>query len=375
MRLEENAFDPHIVQVAFHVQGRVDAARMRVAAQALLDRYANLRTAFVTDANGDLTQLVLDRVELPWRVADLRGLDDAAREEGLERILAEDHYAQFDPARPPMLRASLVQLAAETSELVLTVHHALFDGWSFPLLVRDLAYLYASEGDASEQPRVPEYREFLRWLSRRDDKAAAAAWAKEMEGVSEPTLLTSETPVDGGEDARVGQVDIPLPLDEARALKKRAAELGVSMGTLVQGVWALMLGQLTGKQDVIFGTTVSGRPAEVPGVDQMVGLFVNSLPIRAEYAPSETLGQVLKNLQERQTALLDHHHFGLHRIQREAGLKELFNTIVLFQSFPVDKEALGAANTAAGVSFTGIRPPPAPPTRWAWRPTPSRTCA
>ncbi|MFF4431012.1 amino acid adenylation domain-containing protein [Streptomyces sp. NPDC001513] len=356
MRLEENAFDPHIVQVAFHVQGQVEPARMRVAAQALLDRYANLRTAFVTDASGDLTQLVLDEVELPWRVADLRELDEAGREEGLERILAEDHYAQFDPARPPMLRASLVRLAEETSELVLTVHHALFDGWSFPLLVRDLAYLYASGGDASEQPRVPEYREFLRWLSRRDDKAAAAAWAKEMEGVGEATLLAAETPEDAGDDARVGQVDVPLPLDEARALKKRAAELGVSMGTLVQGVWALMLGQLTGKRDVIFGTTVSGRPAEVPGVDQMVGLFVNSLPIRAEYAPSDTLGQVLKNLQERQTALLDHHHFGLHRIQREAGLKELFNTIVLFQSFPVDKEALGAANTAAGVSFTGIRP-------------------
>ncbi|MEU9083701.1 amino acid adenylation domain-containing protein [Streptomyces sp. NPDC048357] len=356
MRLEEDAFDPHIVQVAFHVQGQVDPARMRVAAQALLDRYANLRTAFVTDASGDLTQLVLDEVELPWRVADLRELDEAGREEGLERILAEDHYAQFDPAKPPMLRASLVRLAEETSELVLTVHHALFDGWSFPLLVRDLAYLYASGGDASEQPRVPEYREFLRWLSRRDDKAAAAAWAKEMEGVGEATLLAAETPQDAGDDARVGQVDVPLPLDEARALKKRAAELGVSMGTLVQGVWALMLGQLTGRRDVIFGTTVSGRPAEVPGVDQMVGLFVNSLPIRAEYAPSDTLGQVLKNLQERQTALLDHHHFGLHRIQREAGLKELFNTIVLFQSFPVDKEALGAANTAAGVSFTGIRP-------------------
>nr|APD71797.1 non-ribosomal peptide synthetase 8 [Streptomyces sp.] len=356
MRLEENAFDPHIVQVAFHVQGQVDAARMRVAAQALLDRYANLRTAFVTDADGELTQLVLDRVELPWRVADLRGLDEAAREDGLERILAEDHYAQFDPAKPPMLRASLVQLAEETSELVLTVHHALFDGWSFPLLVRDLAYLYASGGDASEQPRVPEYREFLRWLSRRDDKAAAAAWAKEMEGIDEATLLATETPEGAGDDARVGQVDIPLPLDEARALKKRAAELGISMGTLVQGVWAVMLGQLTGRRDVIFGTTVSGRPPEVPGVDQMVGLFVNSLPIRAQYTPTETLGQVLKNLQARQTALLDHHHFGLHRIQREAGLKELFNTIVLFQSFPVDKEALGAANTAAGVSFTGIRP-------------------
>ncbi|WP_052433231.1 non-ribosomal peptide synthetase [Streptacidiphilus carbonis] len=355
MRLEENAFDPHIVQVAFHVKGEIDTARMRVAAQALLDRYANLRTAFVTDANGDLTQLVLDRVELPWRVADLRELGDAEREAELERILADDHYTLFDPARPPMLRASLALLGPDRSELILTVHHAVFDGWSFPLLVRDLAQLYAAEGDGALLERVPEYREFLRWLARRDDEAAAAAWAEEMDGVSEPTMLATEV-LEDQDDARVGQVDIPLPLDEARVLKQRAAELGVSMSTLVQGVWSVIIGQLTGRQDVLFGTTVSGRTPEVPGIDRMVGLFVNSLPIRSRFAPSDTLADVLRNLQRRQTKLLDHHHFGLHRIQRGTGLKELFNTIVLFQSFPVDREGIGEANTAAGLSFSGIRP-------------------
>ncbi|WP_189944320.1 non-ribosomal peptide synthetase, partial [Streptomyces aurantiogriseus] len=358
LRLEDGAFDPHLVQVAFHVRGRVDSARMRVAAQALLDRYANLRTAYVTDDGGDLVQLVVDGVEVPWREVDLRDLDEPARTAAYERFLADDHHARFDPAAPPMLRFSLVRLGPDRSELVLTVHHVLFDGWSFPLLVRDLVRLYAAEGDATVLPKAAEYREFLRWLDARDEEEAARAWAKELAGVGEPTLLTAEAPVDtpDADDERVGTVDVPLPLEAARALKQRAAELGVSMSTLVQGAWALMLGQTTGRQDVVFGTTVSGRPPEVPGVDSMVGLFVNSLPVRAQYTAADSLADVLRRLQERQTALLDHHHYGLHRIQQSTGLQTLFNTIVLFQSFPVDHEGVGEAAEAAGISVTGMRP-------------------
>ncbi|MFH8470696.1 amino acid adenylation domain-containing protein [Streptomyces sp. NPDC017991] len=356
MRLEEGAFDPHLVQVSFHAQGRIDAARMRAAAQALLERHANLRVAFITDVQGDLVQLVVDEAEVPWREVDLSGLDEREREEAYERLLAEDHHVHFDPQKPPMLRVTLVRLSPVRSELVLTVHHVLFDGWSFPMLVRDLLQLYAAEGDGTLLPKAPEYKDFLRWLARRDVEADARAWAKELDGVTEPTLLTPDFEGGTSEDQRAGTVDVPLPLEAARALKRRAAELGVSMSTLVQGIWALMIGQLTGRQDVLLGTTVSGRPPEVPGIDSMVGLFVNSLPIRVEYAQHHTFTEVLRGLQDRQTALLDHHHYGLYRIQRETGLTNLFNTIVLFQSFPVDRDGMGEADAAAGLSITGMRP-------------------
>nr|WP_241265818.1 non-ribosomal peptide synthetase [Streptomyces boncukensis] len=358
MRLEEGAFDPYLVQIAFHVHGEVDPARMRAAAQALLDRYANLRAAFVSGADGELVQLVVDGVQVPWRDVDLRGLGEQEREEAFQRLLAEDHYDQFDPAEPPLLRFALVRTEPERAELVLTVHHVLFDGWSFPVLVQDLVRLYAAGGDVTVLPRAPEFRDFLVWLSQRDQEAADRAWAEELAGVAEPTLLRPELAQDvaAAQDERVGQVDVPLPMEDARGLQRRAAELGVSMNTLVQGVWSVLLGQLTGRQDVIFGTTVSGRPPAVPGVDQMVGPFINTLPVRVEYAPGDTLGAVLRRLQERQTALLDHHHYGLHRIQRVTGLNELFNTIVLFQSFPVDKEGLDEAHSAAGITVTGIRP-------------------
>ncbi|WP_165986545.1 non-ribosomal peptide synthetase, partial [Streptomyces sp. YIM 98790] len=358
MRLEEGAFDPHLVQVAFHVQGAVDSGRMRAAAQALLERHDNLRAAFVSNSDGDLVQLIVDGIGLPWREVDLRELDEEARAAAYEQFLAEDHYTPFDPATPPLLRMSLVRMGPDRSELVLTVHHVLFDGWSFPLLVRELVELYAADGDVTVLPRAPEYRAFLRWLAERDDEAAGRAWARELAGVGEPTLLPEETVTDraDADDQRVGTVDMPLPLEEARALKRRAAELGVSMSTLVQGVWALMLGQLTGREDVVFGTTVSGRPPEVPGVDSMVGLFVNSLPVRVEYSAGDSLAQVLRRLQQRQAALLDHHHYGLHRIQQSTGLQNLFNTIVLFQSFPVDREGVGSAAGAAGITVTGLRP-------------------
>jgi amino acid adenylation domain-containing protein/non-ribosomal peptide synthase protein (TIGR01720 family) len=356
MRLEEGAFDPHLVQVSFHAEGRIDPARMRAAAQALLDRYENLRAAFVTNVDGDLVQLVADKAEVPWREIDLRDLDERASAEAYERLLADDHHVHFDLLKPPMLRFMLVRMSPVHSELVLSAHHVLFDGWSFPLLVKDLLRLYAAEGDGTLLPKAAEYRDFLRWLSQRDEEADARAWAKELDGVSEPTLLASE--LDGGtsEDQRAGTVDIQLPLEEARALKRRATELGVSMSTLVRGVWAIMLGQLTGRRDVLLGTSVSGRPPEVPGIDSMVGLFVNTLPIRVEFAQHQTFAEVLRNLQERQTALLDHHHYGLHRIQRDMGLPSLFNTIVLFQSFPVDHEGIGEADSAAGLSITGLRP-------------------
>ncbi|WP_278194063.1 non-ribosomal peptide synthetase [Streptomyces sp. AN091965] len=347
-----SSFDAYRVQFVLHLSGAVVPERLRVAGQALLGRYPNLTTAFVTDAAGEQVQLVLDHVELPWQVVDLRGLGEERRAEALETLLAADHAAPFEPARPPMLRMTLIRMGAEHSELVLTVNHALYDGWSLSHLMRDLVLLYEAEGDASALPRVRPYRDFLVWLAQRDRAAAAAAWARELAGVTEPTRLAAGTTEQVG---GLAQWEIPVATATSRALHRHIAGLGITLNTLLQGVWGVLLGHLTGRTDVVFGTTVVGRPPQLIGSEDMVGLFINSLPVRVRYSPDETLAQVLTRLQEHQTVLMDHHHHSLSEIHEAVGLGTLYDSMVLLESFPVDREGLTRAHASAGVAVTDIR--------------------
>ncbi|WP_405662875.1 non-ribosomal peptide synthase/polyketide synthase [Streptomyces sp. RK9] len=345
--------DAYQVRLVLHLSGQVDPERMRAAGQALLDRYANLRAAFVTDARGEQVQLIVDGVQLPWTEADFSDLPAREREAALEGLLAEDQVTHFDPASAPLLRMCLVKMDDNLSELVFSAHHVLYDGWSFPMLIQDLLRLYGSHGDATDLPRVRSYREFLAWLSQQDRGEAARAWAQEMDGVEEPTLLAPGAPDTPGR-SEPGTVEVPLPTEDARTLSRRASELGITLNTLVQGAWALTLGQLTGRQDVTFGATVSGRPPSVTGVDTMVGLFINTLPVRVTAEPGQTLAQLLTGLQDRQAALLDHQHHSLSDIQQAVGLDSLFDTMVGFDSYPIDTVSLADAYSAAGVAVTGL---------------------
>ncbi|USQ86439.1 amino acid adenylation domain-containing protein [Streptomyces phaeoluteigriseus] len=354
-RLAGASFDPYHIQLVFHLSGRVDPERMRRAGQALLDRYPSLRAAFVDRADGDLVQVVPEAVTLPWRHLDLTAAEEAERSEAFESFLEQDRATHFDADEPPLIRLALAVLEPDRPELVLTAHHTLYDGWSTPLLMRDLLLLYASDGDPAGLPATRDYGDFLSWLARQDRDEAGRAWAAELEGIEEPTLLAPD--FTGADDEGRDQFDFALPLDEARELDRRAAELGITLNSLVQGAWALLLGQLTGRQDVVFGATVSGRPPGVTDVESMVGMFINTVPVRVAHAPGDTLAEVLSRLQSRQAGLVEHHHHGLTEIQRSVGLQTLFDTLVVFESYPVDREGLSAATDAAGgIAFTGLRP-------------------
>ncbi|TPQ17472.1 non-ribosomal peptide synthetase [Streptomyces sporangiiformans] len=386
--LSDTGYDAYQMQTVFHLSGEVDPARMRAAGQALLDRYANLRVAFVPDADDNLVQLVLDGVELPWREVDLGTVPDARRDEAFRRFLAEDYATHFDRTTPPLLRLTLVRFGPARYELVLTTHHVLIDGWSEPILTQDLLRLYASDGDASGLPAVREFRDFLAWLNRQDRAGTARVWADELAGVDEPTLLApagaTRAEVPGSGDVAPGdtgsgdigsgdiwsgdtgagdagsrevlarEIGLTLTEEESGRLFRRASELGVTVNTLVQGVWAVLLSGLTGREDVVFGATVSGRPASLPGVESMVGLFINTLPVRVRCAPGDTVADLLTGLQGRQSVLLDHHHLGLADIHQETGLDALFDTLVAFQSYPMDHVGIAEASAAAGIEVTGV---------------------
>ena len=334
--------DPYRMQFVMHLDGAVDAKRLRAAGQGLLDRHANLRVAFGFGTDGGPIQIVSGRVELPWEEIDLRDLPEDERPARVEELLAADRAQNFDVMTAPLVRMKLIRVGGRRSELVLMAHHLLFDGWSTPLLMHDLMGLYVANGDISALPRARNYRDFLLWLSQQDQGLSARVWADELDGVTEPTMLAPRANPDET-DRGAGRVQVGLPTEKARELARRAAELGVTVNTVVQGAWAILLGQLTARNDVMFGMTVSGRPPAVPGVDGMVGLFINTLPVRVRYNPGDSLAQILKDLQDRQAVLLDHHHYSLADIQKSTGLTTLFDTIVGFESYPIDQDALTQA--------------------------------
>ncbi|WP_232839380.1 non-ribosomal peptide synthetase [Streptomyces triticisoli] len=356
-------------QFVFRISGPVDPERLRAATQTLLDRHPNLRVAFASKATGEPVQVVVDGVTVPFRHVDLAGHPEPGKR--LDRILADEREERFPPDTAPLLRFSLVTLAPDRSELALTAHHVLFDGWSLPLIEQELMQLYADGADALT-PAGHGYREFLRWQTRQDTDRAVAAWAEELSSVTQPTLLAAglsrtdvaETATDAADPAvdrpgtasDVGQVDVPLTRQEAALVVRRAAESGITPNVLVQGLWAVVLARLTGSTDVVFGSSVTVRPPELPGVHTAVGMFTNTVPVRVRCAPGDSLESLLRSVQDTQARTLEHYHVGLGDIQRATGLSALFDTIVVFESFPVDRAALSRAGASAELTVTGIRP-------------------
>ncbi|WP_222844282.1 non-ribosomal peptide synthetase [Aldersonia kunmingensis] len=344
------AVDVYTMQAVLKLGGSLDVSRLHNAAQALLERYPNLRAAFVADHTGTAVQVITTRVDVPWREVDLTDRPDARAH--ARTLFADDQRRGFDMTAPPLLRFTLARTAHDEWQLAVTLHHILLDGWSMPLVMRDLLVLYAVGGNLSVLPRVGEYRAFLGWLAERDRAASQERWATALDGVEGPTLLESAAaPAESG----IGKLTLELAETETARLALVAADLGVTVNTVVQLAWAILLGRMTGRSDVVFGATVSGRPADVPGVESMVGLFINTVPVRVRIDATMPISVLLRELQVEQADLVEHHFVGLTDIQRAAGVTSLFNTLVVFESYPVDKDGLGAANDALdGLRITGV---------------------
>ncbi|MFI1993516.1 amino acid adenylation domain-containing protein [Actinoplanes sp. NPDC020271] len=312
--------DVYTVQQVFTLTGPVDAARLEASAAGLLNRYPNLRGGFTRTAAGTAVQVVPARVTVPFT----RVTVDAA---GFEALVASERRQRFDLARPPLLRFVLATLGDGDHRLVLTQHHLLMDGWSGPLAMRDLFATYARIG----RPRPRPFTDYLAWLKGRDVVAAESAWRTALAGVDEPTLVAPDAPA---VVALPEVAEIVLTESDTARLTATARRNGLTLNTVVQGAWALLLAALTGRDDVVFGATVSGRPAELPGVEDMVGLFINTVPVRVRLNPAETWTELLRRVQGEQAALLDHQYLGLAAVQRLAGAGDLFDTLTVFESYP-----------------------------------------
>ncbi|GAA1978303.1 amino acid adenylation domain-containing protein [Amycolatopsis minnesotensis] len=331
---EDAGVDVYALQVVADLHGPLDVPVLHAAARSLLRRHDNLRACFRRRKNGDPVQVVPASVELPLAEHDLTGLAPAERAAELDRLTDDDRRKRFDPARPPLMRFTVLRTGEAEFRLLWTVHHILADGWSMPILTKELLAAYGAGGeiDDAAMPAPRPYREHLGWLAKQDERVALNAWHTAMAGLDEPTRVAPSVtdPVREVPES----VAVTVSRELTAIVTESARERGLTLNTVAQGCWALALGLLTGRRDIVFGGVSSARPAELDGVEDMVGMFANTLPVRVPLDPGKSVVDTLHDLQRRQFDLLDHQHVGLAEVQRQAGIGELFDTALMFQNYP-----------------------------------------
>ncbi len=316
----DSGSDLYAVQVSVDVAGMLDPQALHDAVDTVVARHPNLAARFCLTGYPPV-QVLTRHPLVPWQYCDLT-------DEQTGQLCAEERAAVGDLDGAVPVRAALIRTAPGSYRFVLTMHHAVVDGWSVPILLQEILACY--RGAALPAP-VP-YRRFLSWLAERDVDTARATWRNMLSGFDTPTLLAA--PVRSGPAERdVHSVRITASM--TAALNELARATHTTLNTVLQAGWAQLLMALTGRHDVIFGTTVSGRPADLPGAESMVGLLINTIPVRATAAPTTTITDLITALHDARHATLEHDYLPLTEIHQITGCEQLFDTLFVYENYPI----------------------------------------
>ncbi|MCO1581466.1 amino acid adenylation domain-containing protein [Crossiella sp. SN42] len=321
--------DVYVQQAVLHLTGTLDPDRFREAVRLSLAKYPNLVAGFATADDAPAVQFIPAEFDTPFEYADLSTQDDAA----FQAFVADQRSRPFHADRPPLIRFGLATVGAGEHRLVMTSELILLDGWSGGLLLSTLLEFYTDPAAESARPTTP-FRDYLRWLTAQDHDQARAAWRRNLDGLTEPTLLAPGADSRAVDLTAADEIHLELPADLAARLAKRMRESGVTASTLYETAWAMLLGRLTGRDDVVFGASVSGRHPDVAGVETTVGLLFNTVPVRVQLGATDPLETVLRRVQEEQAELFDYPYLGLTDVQGLVGIGTLFDTLFVFQNFP-----------------------------------------
>jgi amino acid adenylation domain-containing protein/non-ribosomal peptide synthase protein (TIGR01720 family) len=321
--------------------GGLNVEALERAWQSACERHAILRTAFVWEGLDRPLQVVGRRARLPLERRDLRGLTNAEQDSQLETFLLSDRARGYELARAPLMRLALLQTGDDSYQFVWSQHHLLLDGWSISLVLKEVFTLYAAynEGDRPVLDAPPSFGDYIGWLQDKKLSDAEEFWRRELAGYTPPSggLSIGRTPAPGaGYSERFAQ----LPVETTARLRSLARENQLTLNTIVQGAWAVLLGHYTGAHDVVFGATASGRPAGLDGVESMVGLFINVLPLRAHLPQTTPMLAWLKELQRGQFEVRQYEYTPLSQIQKWSDVPSgtpIFQTVLSFENYPVDE--------------------------------------
>jgi amino acid adenylation domain-containing protein len=352
--LYEPKADVYFLQIALRVHGDLDVPLLRQAWEGTVARHPVLRTAIHWQGMEKPVQVVYRRVDLPWEEEDWRALPEEEREERWREFRRADRERGFDLSRAPLLRVTLIRTADDLRYFVWSFHHILIDGWCLPILFQEVfaRYVALRRGESLRLPPAQPYRDYIAWLQRQDLGGAEAFWRQYLDGFTTPTPLAADRPAGApGSGWELGDREVALSESLSTALAALARRNRLTPNMLLQGAWALLLGRYGNAGDVVFGATFSGRSGRLPGIETMIGLFINTLPVRIGLAPEAPLASWLEGIQERHAQLLQREYTPLVDVQRWSSAPRgvpLFESLLVFENYPVDREA----ERLAGVPFT-----------------------
>ncbi|KAA0984731.1 amino acid adenylation domain-containing protein [Pseudomonas sp. ANT_J12] len=325
----------YVYQMLLDIDG-LDVPRFQQSWQRVVDRHEVLRAGFIWGSDGLDTplQVIYRQLTLEMPEVDVRGEPDQAA--ALEARARADLERGFDLQNPPLLRLCLLRTADDRHRLIFTCHHILMDGWSNSRMFGEVLQDYAGQPVPSAQGR---YRDFLAWLQRQDKDAAQAFWRGQLAQLSEPTRLACAC--HGQTVPGPGKGVHRLTFDAAftQRLNGFSRQQQVTLNSLVQAAWLLVLQRYTGQASVAFGATVSGRPVDLPGIEQQLGLFINTLPVIASPQATSSVRDWVRSVQDKNLLLRDYEQTPLQDIQRLAELsgEALFDTLLVFENYPVSE--------------------------------------
>ena len=329
------------MQLDITLAGALDPRQLRDAVQTMVRRHPHLAAHF-SDQFDEPVQIITADPVIAWQYLEFDGGDVA---EQVERVCAAERAAVCDVISNPVFRGALLRTGQDQYRFVLTFHHIVLDGWSMPILLQEIfAGYYGQHLNAA----VP-YRRFVTWLAERDHAAAEAAWGQVLAGFDTPTLVGQPDRLSLGQR---GVNSFRVSAETTAALGELARSQRTTVNTVLQAAWAQLLCGLTGQRDVAFGAAVSGRPTDMVGAETMVGLLINTVPVRADLAAAGTTAGLLEQLQNAYNETVDHQHLALRDIHRITGVDQLFDTLFVYENYPVDASALGEVNGLAITDFS-----------------------
>ena len=340
-------YDPpsslYFEQTSLTLGGNLQRDAFRQAWQQVIQQHPILRTAFIWEGVAEPVQVVKRAVPLPLVEEDWTHLTSEEQGERLSAFLEADRQRGFDLAAAPLMRLTLIQTAAQTHEFVWSFHHLLLDGWSGPLLLEELFGRYEAlrQGQSLSLTSSRPYRDYIAWLQQQDHNEAAVFWRQSLAGIQGPTPFNVDHP--SQEESGYGKQTILLSASEMAALRQQARRHQLTLNTLLQGAWAILLSRYSQEADVLFGATISGRPADLNGVETMLGLFINTLPVRVKVEAEMETAVWLQALQAQQIEARRYGYSALSQIQSWSdvpGDLPLFESLLVVENYPVNGASL-----------------------------------